>query len=187
MFPTIEEQIQRHFISHHSTLALAESCTGGALAARLTRLPGCSQYFLGSIVAYSNELKIKLLGVDKQILREKGAVSEQVVKQMIDGLIHKTGSDYGIAVTGIAGPGGGSEVKPIGMIWGAIGQKGKEPYVWSFHLKGERVTIIQDSVDILLNQLCLLIKTEKRNIDNSKQQRINCIQEISPNDNSIFN
>lgn len=151
------EQIQDWFIHHKHTLSVAESCTGGALSACLTKQPGCSQYFLGSIIAYSNRLKTSVLGVDSEVLRIQGAVSEPVVRQMVKGIIHLTGSAYGVAVSGIAGPGGGSQSKPVGTVWAAIGRQGEEPYSWSVHLLGGREQIIQQAVDILLQQLGLFI------------------------------
>jgi PncC family amidohydrolase len=145
--------IQNQFINHGWTLSLAESCTGGNLAARLTSLPGCSHYFLGSIVAYSNELKTKVLGVDAQILATYGAVSAPVVRQMVEGVLKLTGSDYGIAISGLAGPGGGDEITPVGLIWGAIAKQGEDPFVWDFSLSGTRQEIIDKSVDVLLAKL----------------------------------
>jgi PncC family amidohydrolase len=154
--------IQHHCITQGWTLSLAESCTGGNLAARLTRIPGCSHYFLGSIVAYSNTLKINLLNVDPNILSRDGAVSASVVRQMAQGALELTGSDYSLAVSGIAGPGGGTLLKPVGTIWGAIGQRGEDPFIWDFFTSGSRQEIIDKSVDILLAQLWLLIKTKKK-------------------------
>lgn len=149
--------IQHHFIAQKLTLSLAESCTGGNLAASLTSIPGCSQYFLGSIVAYSNTLKTHLLGIDDHTLSTHGAVSALVVRQMAQGVLKLTGSDYSLAVSGIAGPGGGSAIKPIGTIWGAIANKNEEPFVWNFFLQGSRQEIIEKTVEILLNQLWVLI------------------------------
>lgn len=154
--------IQDHFIAQGWTLSLAESCTGGHMAARLTRLPGCSQYFLGSIVAYSNDLKMNILGVESAVLLEHGAVSAPVVRQMADGVLKLTGSDYSLAISGIAGPGGGTALKPVGMVWGAVAKKGDEPFVWNFYLSGTRHEIIEQSTDILLFQLLTLIKSKEK-------------------------
>ncbi|WP_068471173.1 CinA family protein [Candidatus Protochlamydia phocaeensis] len=153
-------QIQQYFLEKGWTLSLAESCTGGALAARLVRQPGASGYFLGSIVAYSNDLKIKLLGVDPMLLQAWGAVSGPVVEQMAKGVLHLSQSDYSLAVSGIAGPEGGSTLKPIGTIWAAIAKKEEEPFVWTFQVLGEREEIIQKSAECLLNQLLILIKNQ---------------------------
>ena len=151
------QDIQQYFIAQKLTLSLAESCTGGSLAARLTRMAGCSQYFLGSVVAYSNDFKIHFLGIDEQILTEHGAVSGPVVYHMAQRILQLSGSDYSLAVSGIAGPEGGMPGKPVGTIWGAVAKKGSIPYAWSFYLPGERQEIIEKSVEILLSQLWLLI------------------------------
>jgi nicotinamide-nucleotide amidase len=147
------KNIQDRFIAQRWTLAIAESCTGGNLAASLIRYPGSSAFFLGSVVAYSNLLKAKLLGVDPRLIEDHGAVSPQVVQQMAEEIMKLSGSDYSIAVSGVAGPAGGTPEKPVGTVWGAIGKKGKEPFVWSFHLSGTRPEIIDQTVKTSLSQL----------------------------------
>jgi len=102
------------------TLAVAESCTGGELAERITRVAGASDYFLGGVVAYANEAKTKLLGVSPALLAEHGAVSEPVVCAMARGVRERLGADFGVATTGISGPGGGSEEKPVGTVFVAV-------------------------------------------------------------------
>ena len=144
--------IQQYCISHDLTISIAESCTGGSLAARLTRMPGSSHYFLGSIVAYSNVVKKGVLGVRDQILEEQGAVSAPVVEQMAKGVLALTGSDYGLAVTGIAGPGGGTKDKPVGTIWAAIVSQTGQPVIWNFHVLGGRQEIIDQTVEIILSR-----------------------------------
>jgi nicotinamide-nucleotide amidase len=104
-------------ISKGQTLAVAESCTGGLLGAMLTDVPGCSAYFRGGVLAYANEVKINLLRVDNQIITEKGAVSAQVAEQMALGVRSQLGTDWGIGITGIAGPGGGTPEKPVGLVY----------------------------------------------------------------------
>ncbi len=128
----IEEAIHHWFIQHHKTLALAESCTGGLMAAHLTQLAGASAYFLGSFVTYSNSLKEKILGVKSTTLETSGAVSKEAVGEMLTGLFEKSEADYGISVSGIAGPTGGSPQKPMGTIWYALGKRGEEPEVGRF-------------------------------------------------------
>ncbi|HJA98881.1 MAG TPA: competence/damage-inducible protein A [Candidatus Alistipes avicola] len=105
---------------HHKTLAVAESCTGGAIASRFTAIPGASQYFLCSVTAYSNEAKSNILGVDPAVIERYGAVSEEVARQMAEGVRRIGGSDYAVATTGIAGPSGGSAEKLVGTVWMAV-------------------------------------------------------------------
>lgn len=149
----IENQIHELFIQRNWTLSLAESCTGGAVAARLTALSGASQYFLGSIVAYSNELKIKILGIHPTALKEKGAVSQEIAMQMVEGVISLTNSEFALAVTGIAGPTGGTASKPVGTVWCSFCRKGKKPIAWQLQLNGSREEIIFGSVNALLEGL----------------------------------
>ena len=117
---TVQEQVHRLLTERRATLALAESCTGGAIAARFTALPGASAYLLCGLVTYSNESKIRQLGVDAAVLEQYGAVSEQVARQMAEGARRATGADYAVATTGIAGPTGGSQEKPVGTVWFAV-------------------------------------------------------------------
>jgi len=106
--------------SKGKTIATAESCTGGYIAHLLTSVPGSSVYYEGSFITYSYDLKTEMLGVDKAVILEKGAVSEEVVLQMATGVQKKMNVDYAIAVSGIAGPDGGTEDKPVGTVWMAI-------------------------------------------------------------------
>lgn len=101
----------------NKTIAVAESCTGGRLSDAITNIPGCSQYMLGGIIAYSNELKMQHLNVTQQDLQKYGAVSRQVALQMAKGVAEQTGSDIGVSTTGVAGPGGGTKEKPVGTVW----------------------------------------------------------------------
>lgn len=107
------------------TVGTAESCTGGSIAALLTSVPGSSDYFVGSIVSYTNSVKQQVLGVSRDDLATYGAVSKQVVEQMAQGALHVLGCDYSIATSGIAGPGGGTPEKPVGTIWIAVACKNK--------------------------------------------------------------
>jgi len=102
------------------TLCTAESCTGGKIAHIITTVPGSSDYFIGSVVAYNNSVKTRLLGVDKKIVEDDGAVSETVVKRMADGARKLLNTDYSVATSGIAGPAGGTDKKPVGTIWIAV-------------------------------------------------------------------
>lgn len=98
-------------------LATAESCTGGAVASAITTVPGCSDTFMGAIVAYSNSVKSRLLKVGEKTLEEHGAVSEETITEMANGATQQLGTECAIATSGIAGPGGGSEEKPVGTVW----------------------------------------------------------------------
>lgn len=106
------------------TLAVAESCTGGLVAKRMTDLAGASDVFRGGVVAYANEVKVEELGVDPSDLAENGAVSEGVARRMAEGVARRFGADAGIGITGIAGPGGGTEEKPVGTVWYAAASEG---------------------------------------------------------------
>lgn len=138
----IENVIQEIFISKNKTLGTAESCTGGNISSLLTSISGSSQYFKGGVVAYSNEIKNKILGVDKNSLDKYGAVSEQVVKEMALGVIKNLNVDYSIAVSGIAGPNGGTEEKPVGTTWIAVANNNSvEAYLFYFgEHRGRNIT-----------------------------------------------
>ena len=117
---TLEQHVHRILTERGQTLAIAESCTGGAIASKFTAMAGASNYLLGGVVAYSNEVKESMLGVDPVSIACFGAVSEVVALEMAEGVRRTTGADYAIATTGIAGPGGGSKHKPVGTVWMAI-------------------------------------------------------------------
>ncbi len=121
----LEEVIGRMLREQGLTLGTAESCTGGYIAHRITSIPGSSDYFLGSAVTYTNELKMKLLGVKTETLEQYGAVSEHTVIEMAQGALPLLGVDIAIAASGIAGPGGGTPEKPVGLVWIAVGNKDK--------------------------------------------------------------
>ena len=114
---TLESVIGRLLIAKQATLAVAESCTGGFVAHRLTNVSGSSQYFDRGVVTYSNTAKIQLLGVPEEIIQQHGAVSEECAKAMAAGVRRHSGTTYGVATTGIAGPTGGTDEKPVGLVW----------------------------------------------------------------------
>lgn len=106
------------------TLAVAESCTGGLLSKRITDVPGCSDYYLGGVCSYANEVKMRLLGVKKDTLETVGAVSPEVAEQMAEGVAKALGADVGVGITGVAGPGGGTDDKPVGLVYISVWHKG---------------------------------------------------------------
>jgi nicotinamide-nucleotide amidase len=122
---SLEEIVLLYLGMKGATLAVAESCTGGLVAERITSIPGSSRAFLGGAVVYSNELKTLFAGADAGLIEQHGAVSAQVAKAMAEGIRKKTGATIGLAVTGIAGPGGGTEEKPVGLVYIAVAH-GKE-------------------------------------------------------------
>jgi len=113
---TLEDVVSRALTENRATIAVAESCTGGMLAERLTNVPGSSSYFLGGVVCYSNELKSSLVGVPADIIDSKGAVSYETALALADGIRKRTGATLGIGITGIAGPAGGTPEKPVGLV-----------------------------------------------------------------------
>jgi nicotinamide-nucleotide amidase len=138
------------------TISIAESCTGGMLGARLTAIPGSSDVFRGGVVAYDNEVKNKLLGVPGESLKADGAVSESVAREMAAGARRSTGSAIGIAITGIAGPGGGTPEKPVGLVWIAADVEG-ETRAFGARMIGDRAEIrfraTQAALDIVRRTL----------------------------------
>ena len=126
---SLEKTIGRLLKEHGKTLSAAESCTGGTIASLLTSVAGSSQYFLGSVTSYANSVKTGILHVPEEIIEKYGAVSSECVAAMAEGVRQITGSDYAVATSGIAGPGGGSETKPVGLVWiGVSSNKGTETF-----------------------------------------------------------
>ncbi|MGN6296075.1 MAG: competence/damage-inducible protein A [Ginsengibacter sp.] len=120
---TMQQVIGKLLLENKKTISTAESCTGGAIASLITSVAGSSAYFKGSVVSYSNQIKQEILGVQKETLDAYGAVSEQTAREMLSGILEQMKTDFGIAVTGIMGPGGGSEEKPVGTVYVAVGNK----------------------------------------------------------------
>ena len=144
----------------NATIATAESCTGGRLAAALNALPGSSAYFMGSVVAYANEVKEQVLGVEHDTLMQYGAVSEQTVRQMAEGVRRLMRTDYAIATSGIAGPDGGTEDKPVGTVWIAWATPwGTWAERFQFGVARLRQQITQRAVTTALVELIKLLNT----------------------------
>lgn len=142
----LAQTLATRFTEHQLKLACAESCSGGWIAKSLTDLAGSSRWFDCAVVSYSNQAKINLLGVSAQTLDTYGAVSQPVVKEMVLGLLDRCDADYGIAVSGIAGPGGGSEDKPVGTVWLAWGRPGVMIEAVRFSFEGDREQVRRQSV-----------------------------------------
>jgi nicotinamide-nucleotide amidase len=134
------------------TCAAAESCTGGLIGHLITGLAGSSDFFLGSVVSYSNDIKIKILGVKEDIIAGHGAVSEQVARSMLKGVLRVTGADVGIATTGIAGPAGGTQEKPVGTVWIAAGRDRDhivKDFCFSFDRQGNKMIFAKTALFLL--------------------------------------
>ncbi|HEY6880212.1 MAG TPA: nicotinamide-nucleotide amidohydrolase family protein, partial [Polyangiales bacterium] len=123
------------------TLSLAESCTGGMLGSMLTSVPGSSEYLLFDAVVYSNAAKTNVLGVPEDTLRAFGAVSEEAAVAMVRGVLRVSEADLGVSVTGIAGPGGGTDEKPVGTVWIGVGDRTGNVYARKFSFRGDRQRI----------------------------------------------
>jgi len=146
---SLEEVVGMYLMMRRKTLAVAESCTGGLLAERLTRTPGSSGFFLGGAICYSNALKTKLAGVPAALIDEYGAVSRPVAQSMAEGIRARTGASLGVAITGIAGPAGGSEEKPVGLVFIALADE-RGTQVREFRFPGSR-----DRVRLWATQMAL--------------------------------
>lgn len=155
----LEKAILDLMESHKLTLSVAESCTGGYISHLITQHPGSSKVFAGGGIVYTNILKSSLLGVSEEILEQYGAVSEETIKEMVNGAIVNFNSDYAIAVSGIAGPDGGSEDKPVGTVWIAVANKHKT-VTKKFNFNNKRLQNIERSAIASLNLLLRLIKEQ---------------------------
>jgi len=140
------------------SISVAESCTGGLLSKLITDTPGCSAYFQGGVISYSNEVKIKLLGVSPETLEKFGAVSANTALEMADGVRRALSTDIALGVTGIAGPGGGSPDKPVGLVFVALSRAGADSKTMEFHFKGSRQEVRRQSAEAAL---ALLMETMK--------------------------
>ena len=139
-------------------LASAESCTGGWLAKVITDIPGSSSWFRASIVSYSNEAKQSLLGVSAETLETCGAVSGETVAEMVAGVFEHTDADVAVSISGIAGPGGGSEEKPVGLVWFGWGRRGETVSADRVVFDGDREAVRRQSVAMALARLIELLQ-----------------------------
>lgn len=156
MLEQIAAEVINTMVERGETVAVAESCTGGMIASQLTGIAGSSQIFLGGVVAYSNSLKHRLLNVSLQTIEDEGSVSAACVAEMCQGVLENLASDYAISVTGIAGPGGATATKPVGLVYIAIGNA-KIIRVFEFYFEGDRNEIrtqtVAKALELLLNNL----------------------------------
>jgi nicotinamide-nucleotide amidase len=149
---TIDELVARALAGH--TIATAESCTGGLLAARLTDRPGASAYVKGGFVVYSDAAKVAEVGVEPQLIKAHGAVSQEVAEALAEGARSRLGTDVGVGITGIAGPGGGSEEKPVGLVWLTVAGPGEGALLTrSVNLPGGRADIRDRAGTVAMHML----------------------------------
>ena len=153
----LEQVIADLLIQNNLTVSTAESCTSGLLASRLTDVPGSSQYFKGGSVCYSNELKINDIGVDKDLIERYGAVSEEVAESLAKNIAQKNNTDIGIGITGIAGPDGGTEKKPVGLVFVGIFYK-NNLYIKKYNLTPDRITNRELTVTLCLNEIRKILR-----------------------------
>ncbi|MEX3766653.1 MAG: competence/damage-inducible protein A [Mycolicibacterium fortuitum] len=147
---TVDQQVAALLAGRR--IATAESCTAGLLAARLSDIPGCSDYFAGGVISYSNESKAELLNVDPVLIAEYGAVSEPVVDSMVTGALHHFGADTAVAISGIAGPGGGTPEKPVGTVCFAV-RAGSVSVTRTLRLPGDRSDIRERATTVAMHLL----------------------------------
>ncbi len=155
---TVDEQVAQ--LLSGRTVAVGESCTGGMMAARLTERAGSSAYFMGGVVAYSNAAKIELLGVDPELIERFGAVSEEVADALAQGAIERFDAGFGIGITGVAGPEGGSDDKPVGLVCFSITERGGERRARSTRVPGGRADVRERSTTVALHLLRRLLLRE---------------------------
>jgi nicotinamide-nucleotide amidase len=151
---TVDEQVAELLRSAGLRIATAESCTGGLLAARLTDLPGSSDYFQGAIVAYADEVKVARAGVERELIERHGAVSAEVAQALAAGARELLVADVGVGVTGVAGPGGGSEEKPVGLVWLSVQRgEGHEPMTRSVQMPGGRADVRERATTVAMHMV----------------------------------
>ncbi len=157
----LEECVGHLLKERNQTISVAESCTGGLLGSKLTDIEGSSSYFVGGIIAYSNQVKQEKLGVSAETLEAHGAVSEEVATEMALGVKKQFDSDWGVSITGIAGPSGGTVEKPVGTVWAAVADIQNQVYPFQLSLPGSREWVRQRSSVYALDQVRRLVVGEK--------------------------
>jgi nicotinamide-nucleotide amidase len=154
---TIITHVSQRLLERQQQLAVAESCTGGYLSKICTDLPGSSQWFDRAYITYSNQAKTDMLGVPAETIDQHGAVSQQTVIAMAEGVLKHCPAHWSIAISGVAGPGGGSDINPIGSVWFAWGQRGGKVSTHKQQFLGDRDQIRVQSVELALEELKQLI------------------------------
>jgi len=152
----LEIAVGQLLLERRLTLALAESCTGGLIGHRITNVPGSSDYFLGGIISYANDAKERLVGVSHETLLSFGAVSEQTAREMARGARRALGTDIGVSVTGIAGPGGAMPGKPVGLTWIALSAHDAEEarhFIWSGDREANKAQSAEAALALLAGYL----------------------------------
>jgi nicotinamide-nucleotide amidase len=150
---TVDVQVAGMLRAAGLTVGTAESCTGGLLAARLTELAGASDYVRGGIVAYSNEVKVAQAGVEAELIERHGAVSAEVAEALAAGAVSQLGADVGVGITGVAGPGGGTEEKPVGLVWLSVVRAGGGTLTRSVNLPGGRPDVRDRATTVAMHLL----------------------------------
>ena len=143
------------------SIATAESCTGGMLAARLTDPPGASDYFRGAVVAYANDVKVSEAGVPEELIARHGAVSREVAEALADGARTRLDADVGVGVTGVAGPGGGTPDKPVGLVWFSVAAGGDGHLTRSVNLPGGRADIRDRATTVAMHLIARALRGER--------------------------
>jgi nicotinamide-nucleotide amidase len=156
------KKIGQILVNHQLTLVTAESCTGGGLAYYLTSIPGSSKWFERSFVTYNNLAKTELLQVSQKLIKEQGAVSESVAKKMVIGALKNSHADISIAITGIAGPDGGTLKKPVGTVWFALAFKNTTTQTLTFHqhFSGSRNAVREKSIVFIIHKIYEKLKAK---------------------------
>ncbi len=148
----LEQVVGELLLQHGLWLATAESCTGGLISHLITNVAGSSTYYLGGVTAYSNEAKMRLLGVRQETLEQHGAVSEETVLEMARGIRKAMGADIGISVSGIAGPAGGTPDKPLGTVWIGLSSP-RDEYARHFLWSGDRLAVKEQSAQAAMKMV----------------------------------
>lgn len=153
---TLAQQLGEALKAKGRMLAVAESCTGGGLAYACTAVPGSSDWFERGVVTYSNRAKAEMLGIPAALIARHGAVSEEVARAMAEGILIYSHADLAVAITGIAGPGGGSPAKPVGTVWIACAIKGRPAVSQRHQLEGDRASVREQSIRAALTAILRL-------------------------------